>query len=191
MDDLPFEPLDIDDRSPGEKMLAGGRAGAGRIAELFDNQGFDLAAVIWMVSTVAFVGVEIYNALDLFGRAGLTVGTWDKIAALGQTGGPTVALSCLVGIALASVLDSRAGRVAIVLAGVTGAWVLVAGLFDVTASLHRGENTLRLGFSGGNRAVGVIAGLALAGLGLVVIMIAWRAYDRATNRVSPPQQPLR
>ena len=188
MDDQPLEPLDIDDRSPGEKMIDSGRTSFARLGEHFDNQGFDLAALIWMVSTIAVVGVEIYSALHLFGGAGtLSLGTWDKIAALGQTGGPVVAVSCLIGIALAAVLDSAAGRIAIVLAGVVGVWVLVAGLFDVAAAAHRGNNTFGFGFSRENRAVGVIGGLALAGLGLVVVMVAWRAYDRATSRVSSPQ----
>ena len=159
--------------------------------ELFDRQGFDIAALIWMVSTAAFVAVEIYSALDLFDITHLSVGAWEKIAALGQTGGPAVAVSCLIGIALASVLDSPAGRFAIVLAGVTGVWVLVAGLFDVAAALHRSDSSLRFGFTSQNRAVGVISGLALAGLGVVVVMLAWRAYNRAAPPVSPPQQTLR
>jgi hypothetical protein len=156
--------------------------------ELFDRQGLDIVALIWMVSTLAFVGVQIYGALDLFGANHLTAGAWDKIAALGQTGGPIVAVSCLIGIALAAVLDTPAARVAIVLAGVTGVWVLVAGVFDVAAALRRSDSIIRFGFTSGNRAVGVIGGLALAGLGLVVMMLAFRAYNRAATRVSPATQ---
>jgi hypothetical protein len=161
---------------------------------LFDRQGLDIVALIWMVSTAAFVGVEIYSALHLFGGiGGRAFGTWDKIAALGQTGGPTVAVSCLIGIALAALLDSPAARIAIFLSGVTGAWVLVAGCFNVAAALHRNNSaySVVIGFGRGNRAVGVIGGLALAGLGLVVLMLAFRAYNRAVTRVSPPQQTLR
>src|SRR5882672_2420836 len=172
MDDQPLEPLDIDDRSPGEKMIDRGRTSVTRLGELFDNQGFDLAALIWMVSTIAFVGVDIYNALRLFRGTGTTLGTWDKIAELGQTGGPVVAVSCLVGIALAAVLSSSAGRFAILLAGVTGVWVLVAGLFNVASNAHHSHSPIAFAFNRGNRAVAVIGGLALAGLGLVVIMVA-------------------
>jgi hypothetical protein len=159
--------------------------------ELFDRQGLDIIALIWVVSTVAAVGVEIYSALDLFGGTHVAVGAWDRIAALGQTGGPVVAVSCLIGIALAAMYDSPAGRVAIVLAGVAGVWVLVAGLFDVAAALHRSDSPLRFGFTSQNRAVGVIGGLALAGLGLVVMMLAFRAFNRAATRVSPAPQALR
>ena len=184
MDDQPLEPLDIDDGSAGERGLAG-------LDGIVDRQGFELAAVIWMVSTVAFVGVQVYTALDLLEGAGGTFDTWSKIAALGQTGGPIVALSCLAGIALATLAGTRAARFAVFLAGATGAWVVVAGLFDVAATLHRSEETLGFGFSQPNRAVGVIGGLALAGLGLVVSMLAWRVYYRDASRVSPPQQTLR
>lgn len=162
--------------------------------ELFDRQGVDIMALIWMVSTAAFVGVEIYSAFHLFGGiGGRAFGTWDKIAALGQTGGPIVAVSCLIGIALAALLDSPAARAATVLAGVTGVWVLVAGLFNVAAALHRNnsEYSVAIGFGRENRAVGVIGGLALAGFGLVVMMLAFRAYDRAATRVSPARQTMR
>ena len=143
-----------------------------------------------MVSTVAFVGVQIYSALNLFRGIGSSAfGTWDKIAALGQTGGPIVAVSCLIGIALAALLDSPAARFAIFLSGVTGAWVLVAGLFNIAAALHRNHSaySLAIGFGRENRAVGVIGGLALAGLGLVVMMLAWRAFNRSATPVSPAQ----
>jgi hypothetical protein len=161
---------------------------------LFDRQSLDIVALIWMVSTAAFVGVEIYSALHLFRGIGSSAfGTWDKIAALGQTGGPIVAVSCLIGVALAALLDSPAARFAIFLSGVTGAWVLVAGFFNVAAALHRNDSpySLAIGFGSGNRAVGVIGGLALAGFGLVVMTLALRAYNPAVPRVSPPQQTLR
>src|SRR5215212_6640694 len=105
MDDEPLEPLNIDDRSPGERMLASGSRSVSRIGAMVDEQRLDFVALIWMVSTLVFTGTQIYDALDLFGTTGpvpgFSVSSWDKIAALGQTGGPYLAVSCLVGIVLA------------------------------------------------------------------------------------------
>jgi hypothetical protein len=173
MDSEPLEPLNIDDRSPGEKMLASGRVGMSRVGELVDEQRLDVAALVWMICTVTFTGVEIYQAFHLFGASGFNPSTWDKIAALGQTGGPLVAMSCLVGIALAITTDSAVARWSIIMAGVLGAWVFVAGIFDFASNVHRSSESL-ISFNRGNRGAGAIGALALAGLGLVVMMIAWR-----------------
>jgi hypothetical protein len=156
--------------------------------ELFDRQGLDIVALIWVGCTIASVGCQIYNVLDVVG-GGAQV--WQKIAVLGQTGGPIVAVSCLIGIGLAALSDTAAARFAIVLAGVVGAWVLVAGAFEVAAAVHSRDTAIGFGFGHANRALSGISGLALAGLGLVVVMIALRAYDRAATRVSPAPQTLR
>jgi hypothetical protein len=169
----PLEPMDIDDRSGGERMLATGRAGVNRISELVDEQRLDVVALVWILSAIAFTGVQIYQALHLL-ESGVSISAWDKIAALGQTGGPLVAVTCLAGIALAITSDSAVARGAIVLAGVLGGWVFVAGIFNFASNVHRRSNAL-LDFSRGNRGAGAIGGLALAGFGLVVLMIAWRA----------------
>jgi hypothetical protein len=155
---------------------------------LFDRQGLDIVALIWMVSTVTLVGCQIYNVLHVVGSA---ADAWQKIAVLGQTGGPVVAVSCVIGIGLAALLDSAAARFAIFLAGVVGGWAFVAGAFEVAASLHSRDTAIGFGFGRGSRGVSVVGGFALAGLGLVVVMIAWRAYYRAANRVSPAQPTLR
>lgn len=175
----PLEPLDIDDRSPGEKMLASGRVGMNRISELADEQRLDIAALVWIVCLVALTGVQIYQALHLFG-AGIAATSWDKVAALGQAGGGFVAVSCLVGIALAVTEDSTVARFSIMLAGVLGVWVFVAGIFNFASNVHRQSNDL-INFNRGNRASGAIGGLALAGFGLVVMMIAWRAGGTTTG----------
>lgn len=173
MDSEPLEPLDLDDRSPGERMLASSRVGMSRIGDLVDEQPIDIVALIWMLCTLAFTGVEIYQAFHLVG-SGFNVSTWDKIAALGQTGGPIVAVSCLVGIVFAVTSDTAIARFSILLAGIVGAWVFVAGVFDFASSVHQRTDSL-ITFGRGNRAVGAVGGLALAGLGLVVMMVAWRA----------------
>ncbi|HTK14778.1 MAG TPA: hypothetical protein VL769_00165 [Acidimicrobiia bacterium] len=177
MDGEQLEPLDIDDRSPGERMIASGRAGVGRLHELVDEQRLDIVALIWVGCIIAFTGVEIYSAFHALGGGIPGVDGWTKVALLGQTGGPTVAVSCLIGIAVAVMSDTPVARLAILLAGVVGAWVLVAGVLDIASAVHQGgEPTFRIGFLGqGNRAAGIIGGLALGGFGLVVMMIAWRA----------------
>jgi hypothetical protein len=191
MDDEPLEPLDIDDRSDGERMVAAGRAGADRFREVVADRHLDVAALIWMVSTVAFVGVEIYSALHFFGARLPGSDAWRKVAVLGQTGGPVVAASCLVGIALAAWFDTAAARFAIFLAALVGGWVLAAGVLDIAASAHSTEMTFTV--SSGNRVIGVIGGVGLAGLGLVVVMIALPLMSGPTARgvVSPPQSTLR
>jgi hypothetical protein len=183
----PLEPLDLDDRSGGERMVAAGRAGADRFRELVADRRLDVVALIWMVSTATFVGVEIYSALRFFGGTFPGLGGWQKVAALAQTGGPSVAVSCLVGIALAAWFDTATARLAIFLATVTGAWVLAAGVLDIAASAHSTALTFSV-TSGGNRAVGVIGGVGLAGLGLVVVTIALPLLSRPSERgfVSPP-----
>jgi hypothetical protein len=175
MDGEQLEPLDIDDRSPGERMIASGRAGVGRLGEIVDEQRLDIAALIWVGCTVAYLGTQIYSALDLFNGQFAGSGGWEKVAALAGTGGLGAALSCLAGIALALTCDTAPARVAILLAGVVGAWVFVAGDLNIAYALHQHGDSVQLLSRGTNRGVAVIGGLALAGFGLVVMMIAWRA----------------
>ncbi len=176
MDSEPLEPLDIDDRSPGERMLASGRTGMSRLGELVDEQPLDIVALIWMACVVVFTGVQIYSALNLLNSPFGGLGGWEKVALLGQTGGPVIAVSCLVGIAIALTSESTIARVSVLLAGIVGVWVFVAGVLDIASAVHSSNPTLRIGFLGqGNRVVGTLGGLALAGFGLVVMMLAWRA----------------
>jgi hypothetical protein len=172
-----LEPIEIDDRSPGERMVASGRVGVSRIAEMLDEQRLDIAALIWVLCTVTFTGVQIYQAFNLFGSR-FEASTWDKIAALGQTGGPVVAVSCIIGILLALTWDSAIARFSILLAGFVGAWVFVAGIFTVASNVHKNADG-NIVFGQVNRGAGAIGGLAVAGLGLVVMMIAWRAASVA------------
>jgi hypothetical protein len=179
MDGDQLEPLDIDDRTGGERMIASGRAGISRLGELVDEQRLDIVALIWVGCLVAYTGTQIYGALDLFnGRVGgFGFGGWEKVAALASTGGPVIAISCVAGIALAFTSDTAQARVAIVLAGIVGAWVFVAGVLNVAYAFHRpGNRTFTFSLAqGSNRVVAAIGGLAVAGFGLVVMMIAWRA----------------
>jgi hypothetical protein len=157
----------------------------GEPLEPLDIEGLDVAALIWMVCVVAYVGLAIYNVLHAIGGVH-EFGTWEKVAALGTTGGPIVAVSCLAGIALAFMSKGAVARLAIVLAGVTGAWVFVAGVFNVASAVHRTSATaFSLSLGQANRGVEVIAGLAFAGLGLVVMMIAWRAGG--ARPAAPPE----
>ena len=158
-----------------------------RFRELVADRRLDVVALIWMVATVAFVGVQIYSALHFFGNSFPGYGAWQKVAALGQTGGPSVAVSCLAGIALAAWFDTAAARVAILLAALVGTWVLAAGVLDIAASAH--STTVSFAITSGNRLAGVIGGIALAGLGLVVVMIAVPLVSGPSARgfVSPPQ----
>jgi hypothetical protein len=50
-------------------------------------------------------------------------------------------------------------------------------VLDIASAVHQGgDRNFQIGFLGqGNRAAGIVGGLALAGFGLVVMMIAWRA----------------
>jgi hypothetical protein len=175
MDDQPLEPLDIDDRTGGERLLAGGRAGVDRLGALLDTQPLDLAALIWMLCTSAWVGTQIYNGLQLsFGNGGGAF--WNKLAVLARTGGPSIAITCLIGIVLAAlVLDATAGRIALWLATIGGLWVGIAGLMQIAVVLHTKNNDVTLGisFDRGNRAVEVLQGLAFAGFGLVVAAVGY------------------
>jgi hypothetical protein len=187
MNDAELEPIDIDDRSPGERMVAGTRAGLGRIGELVDEQRLDVVALIWVLCTITYTGVQIYGALNLFnGRFG-AFGNWEKIAALASTGGPGVAVSCVVGIALAVTSETAMARFAIAVAGIVGAWVLVAGVLNVVYALHQrhGLNTISFSITeGSNRFVQAVGGVALGGFGLVVMMIAWRALGARPGEVA-------
>jgi hypothetical protein len=176
MDD---EPLDIDDRSGGERLMASARVGVNRVGELVDEQRLDFVALLWVVCTVASTGVQIYRAVDLFGET--EPDTWGKLAALGQTAGATVAISCLIGIALALTSDTAVSRLAILLAGGVGAWVFAAGMFSFASSLHHENGGAPNVFGQGNRVAGGIGGLAVAGFGLVVAMLAWRAGGERTR----------
>ena len=122
-DDEPLEPLDIDDRSPGERMIASGRAGVGRLGEIVDGRRFDIAALVWMLCTITFVGTEIYTAFRVTGSDGFGGDSlWNRLAALTSSRGPFVAVSCLVGIVLAVLsLDTAGGRTALWLATLGGA----------------------------------------------------------------------
>jgi hypothetical protein len=186
MDSEQFEPLDIDDRSPGERLVASGRVGLSRLGELGAEQRLDFVALLWMVCIVAYTGVQIYQVVHLFDQGIPVLDAWEKIAALGQTAAPITAVSCLVGIALALMSDTAVSRFAFLLAGIVGMWVLIAGAFDVATAVHHGDDEIFGGqFAQGNRAVGVIGGLALAGFGLVVAMVAWRAGG--TRPIEPPE----
>jgi hypothetical protein len=182
IDDEPLEPLAIDDGSPGERMIGGGRAGMGRLGEIVDDQPFAVAALLWMVCTLISVGVGIYSVLDIFpgGLAFPGRDAWTDIALLAQTGGPVVAIACVVGIALAALSDTSTARFSLWLAAVGGAWVFVAGALGIAAALHGSDTgTITFIFSGrGNRAVAVVGGLAYAGLGLVVALVALRLARR-------------
>jgi hypothetical protein len=168
-----LEPIDIDDRSPGERMAAAGRVGMSRISQMIDEQRLDIVALIWVLATVTFTGVQIYQAFQLFGSR-FEASTWDKVAGLGQTGGPVVAVSCIIGILLALTWDSAIARFSSLVAGIVGGWVFVAGVFTVASNVHKNADG-NIVFGQTNRAAGAIGGLAVAGFGLVVMMIAWRA----------------
>lgn len=177
MNDPTLEPLDIDDRSPGERMLASGRARVGRMGGLVDDSRFDLAGLLWMLCTLTFVGCQIYTVLKFAGGGtfnGVTSDSslWQKIAGLSATGGPIVAISCLAGIGLAVMFHTAAARFALFLATLGGAWVFVAGVFGIAATLH--EPMYASAFNAGNRAVGALAALSFAGIGLVVAAIGLR-----------------
>jgi hypothetical protein len=151
-----------------------------RLGERVDEQRLDLVALIWVGCLVAYTGTQIYGAWNLFsGRplGGPFFGNWERVAALASTGGPVIAISCVAGIALAFTSDTAQARVAILLAGIVGAWVFVAGVLNVAYAFHQPANrTFTFSFAqGSNRVAAAIGGLAVAGLGLVVMMIAWRA----------------
>jgi hypothetical protein len=172
MDDQRLEPYAIDDRSPGVNTITGGRA------------GLDLAALVWMLCTITFVGCEIYSVLQITGNgfgSGFDSSGWDKVAALATTGGPLVALSCIAAIALAAQVRSTASRVALLLATVVGGWIAIAGALQIASVLRRGDHNVGFGLSGGNRAVGVLGGLAFAGFGLVVAAVAMRLDPPPTD----------
>ena len=178
------QPLDIDDRSPLEKMTAGGGA------------GLDIAALVWMLCTITYVGCEIYSVLKIAGNGfgfGSESSGWAKVAALATTGGPLVALSCIAAVALAVQVRSTLSRFALLLATVAGGWIVVAGAFQIASAMHRADNSVGFsGLSGGNRAVGVLSGLAFGGFGVVVAAVAIRLAAPATDgpRVSPTQSTL-
>jgi hypothetical protein len=56
--------------------------------------------------------------------------------------------------------------------------VFVAGIFTVASNVHKNADG-NIVFGQVNRGAGAIGGLAVAGLGLVVMMIAWRAASVA------------
>ncbi len=160
--------------------------------EFLRKQRLDVVALLWMASTVAIVGVQIYSAFNFLSGPFPGFGTWEKVAALAQTGGPIVAVSCLAGIALAVMFDTTAARAAIILAVIVGAWVLAAGVLDVVSAVH-GPSEVTFQLTSRNRPIGAIGGLGLTGLGLVVVLIASAALTRPTSgrHVSAPQSTLR
>ena len=160
--------------------------------EFLRRQRLDVVALVWMVSTVAIVGVQIYGAFNFLSGRFPGFGTWEKIAALAQTGGPIVAVSCLAGIALAVMIDTTVARTALILAVIVGAWVLAAGVLDIASAVH-GPSMVTFPLTSRNRPIGVIGGLGLIGLGLVVVLLASAALTRPSLRrfVSPPQSTLR
>jgi hypothetical protein len=146
----------------------------GRLGELIDEKRFDVAALVWMLCILIFVGCQIYTVLKL-ANAGFGSSAWDKVAALSQTGGPLVAASCGVGIALALWFDTANARFALWLAALGGAWVLVAGALQIVSAVHESDSTIGfLALNQQNRAVSALAGLAFAGLGLIVALVAGR-----------------
>jgi hypothetical protein len=171
MNDQTLEPLEIDGRAP-----------IGRIGGLADDSRFDLAALLWMLCTLTFVGCGIYTVLKVAPN-GSEDSFWPKISGLSATGGPVVAISCLVGIGLAVMFHTAAARFALLLATLGGVWVFVAGVFGIAATLH--EPNYASGFTYGNRAVGVLAALSFTGIGLVVAAIGLRAMSSpAVSQVS-------
>ena len=56
----PLEPLAIDDRSPGERMIAGGRAGLTELREVAERAHFGTIALLWMLFALMIVGAEVY-----------------------------------------------------------------------------------------------------------------------------------
>jgi len=177
----PLEPLDIDDRSGGERIAAAGRAAASRLGSRLDGLRLDVAGLIWMACVTVVVAVQIYSALHVLDGSAIGFGTWEKISALGgQTAGPTIAVSCFIGIVLAAWFDTAAARFTLYLATLVGAWVLTAGVLVVASSAHSAERIFTFGRE--NRAAGIIGGFGLAGLGFVIVLIAW---PLARNRTAP------
>ena len=168
-EDEPLEPLDIDDRSPGERMVAIGREGLASVKAIVDDGRLDVAAVLWMLCAVATVGVGIYSALRStdFGAGG---GTWAKITALGTIGGPGIAVFCIAGIALAVPFKSPAARFALLLALAVGGWVVVSAGCDLASVLH--DSTSRdAGLAAGDRAAAAVQAVAYGGFGAVVVLV--------------------
>ena len=160
--------------------------------EFLRKQRLDVVALIWMVSTVAIVGVQIYGTFNFLSGRFPGFGTWEKIAALAQTGGPIVAVSCLAGSRSPRCSTPTAARAAMILAVIVGAWVLAAGVLDIASAVH-GPSMVTFPLTSRNRPIGVIGGLGLIGLGLVVVLLASAALTRPSSRrfVSPPQSTLR
>jgi hypothetical protein len=171
-DDL--EPIAIDDRSGAERIAATGRAGLARLDALANAGRIDVAALLWMLCTITYVGSNIYTYLHLNG-SGFTVSGWDTVSSLAATGGPNVAVLALLGIGLAFWFDSSASRLAVAFAMAAGAWVAIAGIFGIASVLHTPANDLSGGptFDGGNRVASTLGAAAFVGLGLLVVLIAW------------------
>ena len=160
--------------------------------ELFDRQGLDIVALIWMVSTAAFVGCR-----DLRRAQSLPGDSQPRVRHVGQDRG---ARPDRRADRRGELLDRHRARRAARLPGradrdLPGGSDGRLGARRGTASTSRrlftavtATYSVAIGFGRGNRAVGVIGGLALAGLGLVVVMLASARTTGPHPRVSPPQQ---
>ena len=190
LDDEPLEPIAIDDRSPGERMIAGGRAGLTELRGVAERLHFDTIALLWMLFALMIVGAEVYAAL----RYGNTTGfpapggfggdVWLKALIVAEESG-SFAILCVIGIAFASLVPSARARLALWIAAAVGAWTVVAGLAGVVAAGH-GYYSLSTGEPGPpivSRAVGSVRYFGFAGLGMLVVLVSWRLATAAREPV--------
>ena len=186
IDDEPLEPLAIDDRSPGERMIAGGRAGLTELREFAERLQFDTIGLLWMLFALMIVGAEVYAALRYGNPGGFPGGfggdAWLKALLLAEESG-SFAVLCVIGIAFASLVQSARARLALWVAAAVGAWTAVAGLAGVVVAWHGYDTSDSPGVAIENRAVGSLRYFGFAGLGMLVVLVAGRLAQ--SRRAAP------
>jgi hypothetical protein len=172
-----LEPIAIDDRSLGERMIAGSRTGYARMREIAQRQRFDAIALLWMVCVLIIVGSEIYSTLrrgSLGGAfGGLADDWWYKVELLAEISGGW-AFVTLLGVGLAALVTGARARLALWIATAIGVCAFAGSIAGVAVSWHDFGGPLDNARPPiDDRLVGTVRYLGYAGLALLVVLIAW------------------
>ncbi len=190
----PEAPL-IDARSPAERWAEAGRAGFDRLRARIDGGGLDDAALAWMCLLLLYTVLQVYSVFraDSFGSSDW----WTRASFLAQTGGFALVFGSVAAVALAAYFATRAAELTLRLALAGGTWSVLSGFLGVVVSFHWSASAPVIAARGGavlpprsfaDQLVAALANLGYAGLGVVVLVLAWQLLG---TRTSPPNGGMR
>jgi hypothetical protein len=146
-----------------------------RLRAVVETDRLDLAALIWMVGVLVYVGSAICFAVMFNSEAdrlGGTTDTWATVLQLSHTVDLAVLGALVIGLAIAAAVDSALSRAAAMLGVVGGAWAVVAGFMRIAFQAAAPDKTQASGQSVFEYGTGFV----VIALGALVAVAALRLY---------------